>query len=83
MGLKHHFGGGLPQITVASFLLGWVCFSLFYFTFETIMRAIALFTELSRVRLTFWERGLDWGRGGQFYSGYFRFRFPYEEIGFR
>lgn len=91
MDLKHHFGGGLPQISNCCLLpfglfLGWffvclfVCFSLFYFTIETIMRAIALFTELNWVRVTLWERGLNWG--GQFYSGYFQFVFPYEEVGF-
>lgn len=74
--LKHHFGGGLPQITVASFLLGcfFFLFQFSYFTFETIMRAIALFTELNWVRLTVGERGVNWGVGvGQFYSGYFQF----------
>lgn len=41
--------------------------------------AIALFTEVNRARLTFWERIK---LGGHFYSGYFYFVFPYEDIGF-
>lgn len=51
----------------------------FYFTFETITRAIALFTELNQARLTFWKRGLN---RGDIYSGYFHSVFPYEDIGF-
>lgn len=39
-------------------------FQFSYFTFETIMRAIALFTELNWVWLTVGERGVNWGGVG-------------------
>lgn len=79
MDLGQHFGGGLPQITVASFLLGWFLFHLVLLHLWNHHKAIALFTELNQARLTFWGRGLNWG--DSFIQVIFTL-FPYEDIGF-
>lgn len=86
--LKHHFGGGLPQITVASFLLGWVGFFLCVFQFVLLhfwnhheSHSFVYRTESGKVDLLGKRTKLGGGRG-QFYSGYFHFIFPHEETGF-